>query len=82
MIKENNDFLIKSLKDLVKKYVNEASILHRIINYLDGLNQNDTVDLKWIFYEIIKNQKISEPSPFFKQSLPFNLSTKLVSLFM
>ena len=60
MIKENNDFLIKSLKDLVKKYVNEASILHRIINYLDGLNQNDTVDLKWIFYEIIKNQKISD----------------------
>lgn len=60
MIKENNDFLIKSLKDLAKKYVNEASILHRIINYLDGLNQNDTVDLKWIFYEIIKNQKISD----------------------
>ena len=60
MIKENNDFLIKSLKDLAKKYVNEASILHRIINYLDGLNQNDTVDLKWVFYEIIKNQKISD----------------------
>ncbi len=60
MIKENNDFLIKSLKDLAKKYVNEASILHRIINYLDGFNQNDTVDLKWIFYEIIKNQKISD----------------------
>jgi hypothetical protein len=60
MIKENNDFLIKSLKDLAKKYVNEVSILHRIVNYLDGLNQNETVDVKWIFYEIIKNQKISD----------------------
>lgn len=60
MTKENNNFLRKSLKDLAEKYVNETSILQRIINYLDGLNQNETVDAKWIFYEIIKNQKISD----------------------
>jgi len=28
------------------------------------------------------NFDLTEPSPFFKQSLPFNLSTKSVSLFM
>ena len=60
MTNENNNFLRKSLKDLAEKYVNEASILQRIIIYLDGLNQNETVDVKWIFYEIIKNQKISD----------------------
>ena len=60
MTKENNNFLRNSLKDLAEKYVKEASILQRIINYLDGLNQNETVDVKWIFYEIIKNQKISD----------------------
>jgi len=60
MTEENKNFLRKSLKELSEKYVNEASVLHEIINYLNGLKQNETIDVKWIFYEIIKNQKISD----------------------
>ena len=60
MTKENNNFLRNSLKDLAEKYVTETSVLQRIVTYLGGLSQNETVDVKWIFYEIIKNQKISD----------------------
>ena len=39
--------------------------------------------IKFIFENSLAlNSHLFEPSPFFKQSLPFNLSTKLVSLFM
>ena len=49
-----------SLKDLAEKYVTETSVLQRIVTYLGGLSQNETVDVKWVFYEIIKTQEISD----------------------
>ncbi len=57
---ETNNFLRNSLKDLAGKYVTETSVLQRIVTYLGGLSQNETVDVKWVFYEIIKNQEISD----------------------
>ena len=57
---KNNNFLRNSLKDLAEKYVTETSVLQRIVTYLGGLSQNETVDVKWVFYEIIKNQEISD----------------------
>ena len=67
MISDDNVFFLKSNN---LNYIVGARIANLSIS-----------DIKKISKELnLKDE--DEPSPFFKQSLPFNLSTKLVSLFM
>ena len=46
------------------------------------LDEKEKLKISSILRNAMLKSRDTEPSPFFKQSLPFNLSTKLVSLFM